>query len=177
MGLEKSAAVYKTNDSEYLSQATGSRMRFVVGFIETERESIGDRIPLRKKFFLGILVYNRSMKNRQKILILESDDFLREIIGNLLHKRGGYILNGSCIQDGLDNVRNNTINTVILGTSCSEYKGKETLRFITKNLDQKNNPDFFIINHTNKKLDFIASNKQMTTDNLSIEKILETIPV
>lgn len=123
------------------------------------------------------LVYNRSMPNRQKILILEHDDFLREILGNLLHKRGGYIINGSTIEKGLSKVYEQHINTVIMGTSCVEYKGKETLGYIKKQLDQQSPPEFFIINNTDKKLSFVPRENQMSIENLSIEKIIEAINV
>ena len=117
------------------------------------------------------------MPNRNKILILETDDFLREIIGNLLHKRGGYILNGSCVHDGLEQVNNRHITTVILSTSCPEYKGKETIKFIIHHLNQINAPDFFIINHTGKHIGYIADTKQMSVDDLSIEKLIESITI
>jgi DNA-binding response OmpR family regulator len=117
------------------------------------------------------------MPNRQKILILERDDFLREIIGNLLHKQGGYILNGSTITKGIKRAENHHINTVILGTSCEEYKGKETLHYVKKQLNQSQPPVFFMINTTGTKLDFIESDKQILIEELSIEKILEAITV
>ncbi len=117
------------------------------------------------------------MHNRQKILILENDDFLREIIGNLLHKQGGYILNGASIQEGLDKTEKHTIDTVILGTSCSEYKGKETLKYINKQLNQQVPANFYLINDTEKSLEFVPKNKQIHIEHLSIEKILEAIPV
>lgn len=116
------------------------------------------------------------MSHRNKILILENDDFLREIIGNLLHKEGGYILNGFSVQSGIENARNHSITTVILGTSCTDYKGKETLAYLKKELDNPN-LEFFVINHQNKKLSFIESDQQMTIDNLSIKKILYAITV
>lgn len=125
----------------------------------------------------NILVYNDIMPHRNKILILETDDFLREIIGNLLHKRGGYILNGTCISDGLEQVNNRHITTVILSTSCPEYKGKETLKFITHQLNQINAPEFFIINHTGQHIGYISDAQQMSVDDLSIEKLIERITI
>jgi DNA-binding NtrC family response regulator len=117
------------------------------------------------------------MPHRNKILILETDDFLREIIGNLLHKRGGYILNGSCVSNGLEQVNNGHVGTVILSTSCPEYKGQETLKFIKNKLNQINPPEFFIINHTGKHIGFINDSQQMSVDDLSIGKILEVITI
>ena len=117
------------------------------------------------------------MPHRQKILILENDDFLREILGNLLHKRGGYLFSAFSLDEGLRDVQNHTLDTVILGTSCSEYKGKETLSYIRKHLGQINPPNFFIINSTDTELDFIPSEQQIKISELSIEKIINAIPI
>lgn len=117
------------------------------------------------------------MPHRNKILIIEKDDFLREIIGNLLHKKGGYILNGSCISNGLQQANNHHISTIILATSCSEYKGQETLKFIKHKLNQTNPPEFFIINYTGRQLGFIPNEQQMKFENLSIEKILGSVSI
>lgn len=115
------------------------------------------------------------MPNRQKILILENDDFLREIIGNLLHKKGGYIINGLSVQRGLEKIGNQNINTIILGTSCSDYKGKETLSYINKQLEQQNPPEYFMINTTGKELNFVPREQQISIEKLSIEKIINAI--
>jgi len=132
---------------------------------------------IKNILLMYFLVYNINMPKRNKILILEHDDFLREIIGNLLHKRGGYILNGSTIEKGIKSAENHHINTVILGTSCIEYKNKETLSYIKKQLEQSTPPEFFIINTTGSKLDFIDSKKQILIEELSIEKIITAIEV
>ncbi|MCA9352773.1 response regulator [Patescibacteria group bacterium] len=116
------------------------------------------------------------MQQRKKILILEKDDFLREILGNLLHKKGGYIFSAFSLKDGLHDAHGHKLDTIILGTSCSEYKGKETLAYINKQIDGAN-PDFFIINDTGTKLDFVAPENQIATENLSVQTILEKIPV
>ena len=116
------------------------------------------------------------MPHRQKILILEKDDFLREILGNLLHKEGGYLFSEFSLEDGLKATRGHKIDTVILGTSCSEYKGKETLRYITKSLEESQ-PQFFIINHTEDELDVVPKSQQMKISELSIEKLIDVIPV
>lgn len=117
------------------------------------------------------------MPHRKKILILENDEFLREIIGNLLHKKGGYILNASSIEQGLEEAASGKeIATVILGTSCPEFKGKESIGYIKKRLGNQET-DFFIINHTNKDIGGIAKNKQMTIENLSIQKILNAVEI
>ena len=115
------------------------------------------------------------MRTRQKILILEHDNFLREIIRNLLYKKGEYILDGYSIDEGLFKAKKHIINRVVLGTSCPEYKGKETLNYIKKNLNQTTIPHFFIINDTNKEIDFISNDSQISINNLSVKKILETL--
>ena len=116
------------------------------------------------------------MPHRNKILIMENDEFLREIIGNLLHKKGGYILNASNIEQGLNETSGKSITTVILGTSCSEFKGKESINYIKKKLGNQNT-QFFIINHLNKEIPGIPQERQMKIENLSIQKILNVIEI
>jgi len=116
------------------------------------------------------------MPHRQKILILEKDDFLREILGNLLHKEGGYLFSAFSLKEGLKDTRNHKIDTIILGTSCDEYKGKESLTYIRKQLVDSQ-PKFFIINHTEDELDVVPKDQQMKTSELSIEKIIDVISV
>ncbi len=116
------------------------------------------------------------MPYRNKILIIEHDDFLREIIGNLLHKRGGYILNGVCIQDGIKESRNHKITTVILGTSCPDYKGKETLGYIKREMENPN-IRFYILNDTNKELPFVGDQDQIQIKDLSVQEILDAIEI
>lgn len=116
------------------------------------------------------------MPIRNKILIMENDEFLREIIGNLLHKKGGYILNASNIEQGLNETSGKNITTVILGTSCSEFKGKESINYIKKRLGNPHTK-FFIINHRNKVIDGIEKEYQMKIEDLSIEKILNVIEI
>jgi len=116
------------------------------------------------------------MPKRNKILIIEHDDFLREIIGNLLHKRGGYILNGACVQDGIKESRNHRITTVIIGTACPDYKGKETLAYIRRELE---NPQirFYVLNDTYKELSFLNKKDQIKIKDLSVQEILDAIEV
>ena len=115
------------------------------------------------------------MSKRQKILILENDDFLREIIGTQLHKKGGYLLTAFSITEGIEEARGHHIDTIILGTSCPEYKGKETLDYIKKQLEQ-HDINFYMINHENKALDFVDPLHQMKTEELSIKEIVSSIP-
>ena len=109
------------------------------------------------------------MPHRKKILIIEKDDFLREIIGNLLHKKGLYILNGFCIEDGLQTAHGKQIDTVILGTSCDDYIDKKSTHYIRKNLG---NVEFYILNNTNKSIDGIPSDMQMKISELSIKDMV-----
>lgn len=126
--------------------------------------------------YLLFFVILLPMSKRQKILILENDDFLREIIGTQLHKKGGYLLTAFSIAEGIEQAKDHHIDTIILGTSCPEYKGKETLAYINKQLEQ-NDINFFIINHENKDLDFVDSSHQMRCEELSIRDIVNAIPV
>lgn len=113
-------------------------------------------------------------KERKKILILENDDFLREILGNLLHKKGFYIISEHRIEKGLDESHKQNIDLVILGTSCFEYKGKETLSLIRKKLGKPNLP-FFIINETNSVLSFVKKDEQIVNKELSIQRIISRV--
>lgn len=115
------------------------------------------------------------MNKRQKILILENDDFLREIIGTQLHKKGGYLLTAFSIGEGIEQARGHRIDTIVLGTSCPEYKGKETLSYIRKELEQQD-INFYIINHEHTDVDFVDPLHQMRTEKLSVKDIVNAIP-
>ena len=84
------------------------------------------------------------MPHRRKILIIEHDDFLREILGNLLHKNGNYIISGFNIEETLKEASGKNISMLILGTSSKQYEGIKTIHYIKKNLGQ--NISFFL-NH------------------------------
>lgn len=113
------------------------------------------------------------MPYRRKILIIEHDDFLREILGNLLHKEGMYILNGFCIEDGIETAHGKNIDTIILGTSCPDYNGKKSMNHLRKELGP--NIDFFILNTTNKNIDFVSIEMQMKISQLSIKDIIKKL--
>lgn len=115
------------------------------------------------------------MTERKKILIMEYDDFLRELIGNLLHKKGLYILNGYSINEGLKEARKHIVDSVILGTSCSKYKGIETINYLKKQFNQTHVPNFYIINHTGKTLEGIPLENQYPIETFSIEKIVHDL--
>ncbi len=112
------------------------------------------------------------MPHRNKILILENDDFLREILGNLLHKKGAYILNGFTIAQGVKQAENQSIDTIILGTSCKDCDGKSTIHYLNTLFDY---PKFFIINNSNQELTFAKDHPQIMLKDLSVEKIIETV--
>ncbi len=113
------------------------------------------------------------MPDRNKILILENDDFLRELLGNLLHKKGNYILNGSSIERGVTNTKNQKISQVILGTSCPDFNDKSSINYLKQNLDPQ--IKIFVINAGSKKLPYIDSKKQMFVSELSVSEIIRTI--
>jgi len=112
------------------------------------------------------------MPYRKKILILEHDDFLREIIGNLLHKRGGYILNGDSLENGLAEAQNHQVDTVIVGNSCPDFKGKQSINFIEKTF---NRPEIFLINKKPVLVDYLPEKDQFLIKELSVKKILDTV--
>ncbi len=109
---------------------------------------------------------------RKKILIVEHDDFLREILGNLLHKNGYYIISDFCINNGFKLSKNKKIDSIIIGTSCKEYEGKKTIHYIKK---QFGNVNIFVINNTEDVIDFIDKDKQIKTSELSIKQILRNV--
>ncbi len=113
------------------------------------------------------------MKERKKILILENDDFLREILGNLLHKKGAYILNGSSIKKGIQEAKGHRIHTVILSDSCTDYDLKHSFNFIKKEcgIDAK----VFFIHSQEKNVPFLEDEYQMKREHLSIEQILKQL--
>ena len=112
------------------------------------------------------------MPYRKKILIIENDDFLREIIGNLLHKNEYYIINSNSIQTGIEKAQHEHISYVILGTSCQDYKGKNTLNYIKRNLGEAN---IYILNTTQKNIPGIEKDNQMKISELSIKTLLQEI--
>ena len=112
------------------------------------------------------------MPHRKKILILENDDFLREILGNILHKNNNYIINGSTIHQGIEHSIGMNIDTVILGTSCVDYKQKNTIHYIQTRLGLV---DVYLLNNQKKHVDYFPENKQIKISELSIEEILREL--
>ena len=112
------------------------------------------------------------MPHRRKILIIENDDFLREILGNILHKKGLFILNGETVAEGLQDVERsggNAVDQVILGTSCTDYEEKKTLKFIKSKL---NDPKIFVINDSLTPIAQISPDHQIMVKDLSIKNII-----
>jgi len=112
------------------------------------------------------------MPYRKKILIIENDDFLREIVGNLLHKNEYYIINSSSVNEGIEKVHSQQIYTVILGTSCLDYKDKNNIHYIKKNLGEV---EIFILNTNKKEILEIDPEQQMKISELSIKEILRKL--
>ncbi len=113
------------------------------------------------------------MPYRRKILIIEHDDFLREILGNILHKNGNYIINGFCVHDGIDEARGKKIDLAIVGTSCKNYGGKKSISYIRKELGPT--LDIFILNSGDEIIDFIPKDKQMKISELSIKTLVKKL--
>jgi DNA-binding response OmpR family regulator len=112
------------------------------------------------------------MPTRVRILILENDDFLREILGNLLHKKGFYIINGFCIEEGVNNAKDDRIDRIILGTSCDGFKGKSTVNYLKKIF---NNPEILLLNSGSKTVNYVPHSHQLLMKNLSIQEVIEKI--
>ncbi|GEM_PF-1929686 len=107
-----------------------------------------------------------------KVLILENDDFLREILGNLLHKHGCYVMNGSTIERGVEEVALRTVNYIVLGTSCTDFDGKSSINFLRKKFSDAK---IFLVNNQDLPVSYIAMKDQMLVKELSIKKIIEII--
>jgi DNA-binding response OmpR family regulator len=112
------------------------------------------------------------MPHRAKILILENDDFLREILGNLLHKEDFYILNGSSIERGIEQAGKQHIDRVIVGSSCEDFKGKQSINYLRKHFSK---PRIFLVNDGHKSVPYLPKQDQILTRKLSVQKILDRI--
>lgn len=112
------------------------------------------------------------MPHRVKILILEHDDFLREILGNLLHKKGFYIINGATIKRGIQHADKHHIDRIIIGSSCKDFKGRSSINYLHK---LYGNPHFMLINNGDKAVSYLPKDQQILTKHLSIQKIIDTI--
>ena len=112
------------------------------------------------------------MSYRKKILIIEHDDFLREILGNLLHKRGGYILNAACLNDSTHEAQNHQIDTIIVGSSCSDYKGKQTINYLEKTFQK---PEIYFINTSPHAVNYLPKENQFLLRELSVKSMLDAI--
>ncbi len=112
-------------------------------------------------------------ESRKKILILEDDDFLREILGNLLHKQGCFILNGRTLEEGLRDAHKQHIDVVIIGTSCSDIKSEGVLHYLKERIGGHIN--FFVIHQDNEIFEGLPQEQQISLSNLSVSKIINTI--
>ncbi len=118
------------------------------------------------------MLYTVSMPTRPKILILNADDFMREIIGNLLHKKGYYIINARCINDAVKQASGMDIKHIIMSTNCDEFKGKQSINFLNVSFS---NPDIFIINESKENISYLPKHAQVDIDKLSIQNIINYI--
>ena len=112
------------------------------------------------------------MSKQVKILILENDDFLREILGNLLYKKGFFVINGFSIKDGMENTGDQNIHRIIIGSSCEDFRGKQSFHFLRKRFGK---PRIFLINRGNRSVSYIPKQDQITISRLSIQKIIDRI--
>lgn len=112
------------------------------------------------------------MPHRKKILILIHDDFLRELLGNLLHKDGYFILNGSTIEEGVKGASGNHIDLVILDSDCKDYKDKSSLHYINKELE---NPEVFLIHDGSRATSYLSKDHQMLNKKLSVREIIQWV--
>lgn len=99
-----------------------------------------------------------------------NDDFLRELVGNFLHTKGYYILNGDSITKGMKEAENHHIDMVIINSDCSDFNGKSSIHHLKKELDS---PKLFLIHDGSKSVDYISDENQMLLKDLSIKKIVE----
>lgn len=109
------------------------------------------------------------MSQRSKILIIEHDDFLREIIGNLLHKEGYYILNGDTIEHGISTASSHDISLIIIGSSCPDYHENKSINYLHTHFPEAL---FLLLNTYDYEVDFLPIEQQVSVSKLSIQEIL-----
>jgi DNA-binding NtrC family response regulator len=110
-----------------------------------------------------------TMSKRSKILIIEHDDFLREIVGNLLHKEGYYILNGDTIEHGISTASSHDISLIIIGSSCPDYREKKSINFLRTHFPEAS---FLLLNTHDHEVDFVPIEQQVAISRLSVQEIL-----
>ncbi len=115
----------------------------------------------------------REGKERKGIIIVEHDDFLREILGNLLHKVGYYIVSGESIASIRNRLHQHSFHLAILGEDVKDFYGRKTMQEISQ---EAGNPhlDFFLITEKGTS-PLIGIQKQMDVSNLSLRKILSHV--
>lgn len=101
-----------------------------------------------------------------------NDDFLRELVGNILHKQGYYILNGSSIQLGINEAEQHRIDMVIINSDCPDFDDKSSIHYLQKELES---PRIFLIHDGSKRVDYLPQEDQMFLKDLSVQKILEWV--
>jgi len=115
----------------------------------------------------------REGSERKGIIIVEYDDFLREILGNLLHKMGYYIVSGESIAKVRKQLKQHPYHLAILGESVKDFYGKKTMREITHDTGNIR-LDFFLITESGRN-PLAAEEKQIPTEKLSLRKILHYV--
>jgi len=107
-------------------------------------------------------------------MILEKDDFLREILGNLLHKNGYYIVSEVTLNRTLNKAKNHIIHMLIIGDTCDCFHGEESIHYIRKQLLS---PTLlpFIISDTGKTYSFVEKENQIKISSLSIKQIINRV--
>lgn len=118
------------------------------------------------------MLYTIPMPTRPKVLILNRDDFMREIIGNLLHKKGYYIINAQCINDAVKQAQGMDIKHIIMSTNCDEFKGKQSIHFLMTSFA---NPDIFLINEAQERITYVPKDAQVDIKHLSIKNIIDYV--
>ncbi len=112
----------------------------------------------------------REGKERKGIIIVEHDDFLREILGNLLHKVGYYIVSGESITSVRGKLSQHSFHLAIVGENVKDFYGRKTIQDIQRETGN-NHIAFFLIteNGTNP---LVEAKNQIDVSRLSIRKIL-----
>ncbi len=115
----------------------------------------------------------RERDNRKGIIIIEYDDFLREILGNLLHKMGYYIVSGERVLSVHRQLSKHSFHLAILGEDVKDFYGKRTFNELLRETGNTNMEFFLITEHGESPL--VASNDQIDVSELSIKKILNHV--
>ncbi len=115
----------------------------------------------------------RERDSRKGIIVIEYDDFLREILGNLLHKMGYYIVSGESIASVRNQLSQHAFQLAIVGENVRDFYGKRTFGELRRETGNTGMKFFLITEHGESPL--VAKGEQIDVNELSVRKILRYV--